>query len=56
MFIFHVCLVLIAFITLCGADTLANCSYAEIEGTWEFKVGSKNANSSVDCSKFGRQY
>ena len=49
-------LLLLSCVALCRADTLANCSYSDIEGVWEFRVGQKVENTSADCSSFSEFY
>uniref|UniRef100_A0A8C5QEC6 Dipeptidyl peptidase 1 n=1 Tax=Leptobrachium leishanense TaxID=445787 RepID=A0A8C5QEC6_9ANUR len=46
-------LMLVAALTSRGAaDTPANCSFPDLEGTWEFTVGQeKGGNSDIDCSR-----
>ncbi|GCB69564.1 hypothetical protein scyTo_0005500 [Scyliorhinus torazame] len=36
------------------ADTPANCSYQDLQGTWVFQVGREGQDRDVDCTKMGR--
>ncbi|XP_043547496.1 dipeptidyl peptidase 1 [Chiloscyllium plagiosum] len=35
------------------ADTPANCTYQDLQGTWVFQVGREGQDRNVDCSKMG---
>uniref|UniRef100_UPI00398E39E4 dipeptidyl peptidase 1 n=1 Tax=Pristiophorus japonicus TaxID=55135 RepID=UPI00398E39E4 len=35
------------------ADTPANCTYEDLQGTWVFHVGREGPDRNVDCSKMG---
>ncbi|XP_078077939.1 dipeptidyl peptidase 1 [Mustelus asterias] len=35
------------------ADTPANCSYQDLQGTWLFQVGLEGQDRNVDCTKMG---
>ncbi|KAM8975300.1 dipeptidyl peptidase 1 isoform 2-T2 [Pelodytes ibericus] len=50
-----VVLVLAASSRLVSADTPANCSFPDLQGTWEFSVGQGNGvrSSDIDCSNKG---
>lgn len=39
-----------------SADTPANCTFADLEGTWVFQVGSGRgpSNSGINCSDVGK--
>ncbi|XP_053564608.1 dipeptidyl peptidase 1 [Bombina bombina] len=53
------CLVVLLLAAWCrpgGADTPANCTFPEVEGTWVFNVGQGNGgvrDNSIDCSQMG---
>lgn len=45
-----VLLLVVCLLDRCHGDTPADCSYADIRGTWTFYVGSGGNDNSIDCS------
>ena len=39
------------FISVVSADTPANCTYEDIQGSWFFHVGATGFDNTIDCSK-----
>ncbi|NP_001080511.1 cathepsin C L homeolog precursor [Xenopus laevis] len=52
------CLVVLALLCRFGAaDTPANCSFPDLEGTWEFQIGEGTGatrDKTIDCSQLGK--
>ena len=53
----HLFCCLCTFVTLIAfvaADTPANCTYEDVEGTWVFTVGTGGHDRTVNCSSVGK--
>ena len=51
MYLLFSCLATLT-VGLAVADTPANCSYQDVEGSWIFYESERSGDSSTDCSSF----